>query len=181
MESQYRPDLNAQVSTDDEGRVRQVLHRDQPWQATEDNPRSAAIEYVRTQAGLLDIAEGALDHLDEPVTYMEPRAEAGSYRLVEEKRQFDTATFGFAQTYLNVPVWRTGVSVTVKGTPASVVESTNTTLAGVRAELPSHEAVGRWRELSAVADWRARGVGEAAEATPSDDMVREALGLTGQR
>jgi zinc metalloprotease ZmpB len=181
MENQYRPDLNAQVSTDDDGRVRQVLHRDEPWRSTTDDPRAAAIEYVRAQAGLLDIAEAALDRLDEPVSYREPREEAGSYRLVEEKRQFDTATFGFAQTYLNVPVWRTGISVTVKGEPASVVESTNTTLPGVRAELPSNETVGRWRELSAVADRRARGSQEVAEATPSDSMVREALGLTERR
>jgi hypothetical protein len=139
------------------------------------------VEYVRAQAGVLEIADATLDRIDEPVTYTAPRAEEGSYRLVEDKRQFDSATVAFAQTYLNVPVWRTGISVAVKGDPGSVVESTNTTLPGVRAELPSDEAIGRWRELLAVADRRAGDPGEAPEATPSDGMVRDALGLTEQR
>jgi zinc metalloprotease ZmpB len=176
MDNQYRPELNAYVSTDDEGRVRQVLHGDAPWRSAQESPRRAAMEYVRAQAGLLEIADMALDRLDEPVTYTEPRAEEDSYRLAEEKRQFDSSTFAFAQTYLNVPVWRTGISVTVRGDPGSVVESTNTTLPDVHAELPSDEAIGRWREV-AVADRRA---GDVGEATPSDDMVRAALGLAEQ-
>jgi len=182
MENQFRPELNAHVSVDAEGKVRHVLHSEDLWRSTEENPRRAAIEYVRAQAGLLEIADPALDRLDEPVTYTEPREEEESYRLAEEKRQFDSVTVAFAQTYLNVPVWRTGLSVTVKAEPSSIVESTNTALVGVRAELPSDEAIGRWRELSAVADSRADDVGkEAPAATPSDRMVRDALGLTEER
>ena len=65
--------------------------------------------------GLLEIEERALERLHEPVTYTEPRDEGDSYRLAEEKQQFDSTTIGFAQTYLNIPVWRTGITVTVKG------------------------------------------------------------------
>ncbi len=181
MENQYRPELKAHVSVDAEGKVRHVLHSEELWRPTEEDPRRAAIEYVRAQAGLLEIADPALDRLDEPVTYTEPREEEESYRLAEEKRQFDSVTVAFSQTYLNVPVWRTGISVTVKAEPSGIVESTNTALAGVRAEMPSDEAIGRWRELSAVADGRAIDVGEAPAATPSDRMVRDALGLTEER
>jgi zinc metalloprotease ZmpB len=182
MESQYRPDLNAHVSVDDEGRARHVLHSEDHWRPTEDDPRGAAIEYVRAQAGLLGIADSALDRLDERITYTEPREERDSFRLVEEKRQFDSVTFAFAQTYLNVPVWRSGISVTVKSDPVGIVASTNTTLPDVRAELPSDRAIGRWRRLCAVADRRARDGGERRPAaTSSDRMVREALGLTRQR
>jgi zinc metalloprotease ZmpB len=182
MENQYRPELKAHVSVDAEGIVRHVLHSEDLWRPTEENPRRAAIEYVRAQAGLLEIADPALDRLDEPVTYTEPREEGESYRLAEEKRQFDSVTVAFAQTYLNVPVWRTGISVTVKAEPSSIVESTNTALAGVRAEMPSDEAIGRWRELCAVAEGRAGDVGEEAPAaTPSDRMLRDALGLTEER
>src|SRR5262249_47550933 len=147
MDSRYHPELNAYVSTDDEGRVRQVLHGDEPWRPAGDSPRRAAVAYVRSQAGLLEISDVALDRLDDPVTYNEPRAAEDSYRLAEEKRQFDSSTFAFAQTYLNVPVWRTGISVTVKGDPGSIVESTNTTLPDVQAELPSGEAIAPSREL----------------------------------
>jgi hypothetical protein len=38
--------------------------------------------------------------------------EAAGYRPAEEKRQFDSVTVAFAQTYLNVLVWRAGLSVT---------------------------------------------------------------------
>ena len=179
MDSRYRADLNAHVSTDDDGRVRQVLHTEQPWQSSE-GPRRAAIEYLRAQGGLLDLPEQSLDRLEEEAPgEAEPRPEQESYRLVEEKRQFDTATFGFAQTYLNVPVWRTGVSVTVKGDPGSVVESTSTTLPGVRAEMPPDDAVERWRAVGAAAGRRLRGEAEDGGADRSDDLVRAALGLDG--
>jgi hypothetical protein len=181
MEHEYRPDLKAQVSMDDEGRARHVLHTEEPWQPTREDPREAAIEYVRAQAGLLEVDDADLEHLDERVTYTEPREEADSYRLVDEKRQFDSSTFAFAQTYLNVPVWRTGISVTVKGEPGRIVESTNTTMPGVRAELPSEDAVGRWREVTAVTERRAADGGESEAATPSDRMVRDALGLADER
>jgi zinc metalloprotease ZmpB len=181
MESQYRPELRAHLTLDDEGIVRHVLHGEELWRPTEKNPRRAAIEYVRAQAGLLKIPSTALDRLGEQATYTEPRDERESYRLIEEKRQFDSVTFAFAQTYLNVPVWRTGISVTVKSKPTSIVETTNATLAGVRAKLPSSRAIGRWRKLLEVADGRPGEVGKKVPATPSDRMVREALGLTSQQ
>ena len=181
MESQYRPELKAHVTLDDEGIVRHVLHAEEFWRPTEKNPRRAAIEYVRAQAGLLKIPSTALDRLGERVTYTEPRDEGESYRLVEEKRQFDSVTLAFAQTHLHVPVWRTGISVTIKSKPISIVETTNATLAGVRAKLPSSRAIGRWRKLLEVADRRPEEVGKKVPATPSDRLVREALGLTKQR
>lgn len=180
MDNEYRHDLRAHVSMDDEGKVRHVLHSEEEWRPSENDPRAAAVEYVRAQAGLLDIPDAALERVDEPVTYTEPRDEEDSFRLAEEKRQFDSVTFAFAQTYLNVPVWRRGVSVTVKADPPSVVESTSTTLPGVRADMPTDDAVGRWRELCAVTERRAGGRAEV-QATPSDDLVREALGLTQER
>src|SRR5215207_1703194 len=185
MEHEYRPDLKAQVSTDDEGKARHILHTEERWRSSQKDPRDAAIEYVRAQAGLLELADAALDRLDERVTYTEPREEREAYRLVEEKRQFDSATVAFAQTYLNVPVWRTGISVTVKGEPGEIVESTDTTLPGVRAELPPDDAIARWRQLAADSERRAPGDGgngaERAAAAPADRMVSEALGLSEER
>lgn len=179
--NQYDPELNAYVSTDDQGRVRQVLHGDQPWRPSERGTGPSAIEYVRAQAGVLEIGDADLDRLDERVTYTEPRDEGTSYRLAEVKRQFDGATVAFAQTYLNVPVWRSGISVTMKADPELIVASTNTTLDGVHAEMPSGGAVDRWRELSEVAGRRAGRAQRTPDETPSDAMVREALGLSGRR
>lgn len=86
MNDQFRPDLNAHVVTDDEGKVRQVFHTDERWLPSVEAPQQAAMEYVRTQAGLLEIDTSALDRLHELVMYTEPREEGGSYRFAEEKR-----------------------------------------------------------------------------------------------
>lgn len=183
MDDEFRPDLNAHVSTDENGVVRHVLHTDERWLPSEENPRRAAMEYVRAQAGLLSIDEAALDRLHESVTYLEPREEGDSYRLAEEKRQFDSTTVAFAQTFLNVPVWRTGVSVTVKGGPSRIVEGTNTTLLDVEAAMPSQETVSRWRELFATVNRRPNTVigEEQPAATAADRAIRDALGLARAR
>src|SRR5262245_17783143 len=103
MESEFRPDLKAHVTIDDAGIVRQILHTDERWLPEQQSPRRAAMEYARAQADLFRIAPTALDRLHEPVDYANPRDEGESYRLAEEKRQFDGTTVAFAQTYLNVP------------------------------------------------------------------------------
>jgi zinc metalloprotease ZmpB len=178
MDEQYRPDLKAHVSTDEDGTVRHILHSEERWLPSNENPRRAAMEYVRSLADPLGIQEADLDRLHESLSYAEPREEGDSYRLVEEKRQFDSVTVGFAQTYMNVPVWRTGLSVTIKGEPSRIVESTNTTLANIQAEMPSGETIARWQELFATTERRPVAArGEESAATPADDTIRQALGL----
>jgi zinc metalloprotease ZmpB len=182
MNDQFRPDLRAHVVTDDAGKVRQVFHTDERWLPSTENPRLAAIEYVRSQAELLEIETAALDRLHELVTYTEPREEDASYRLAEEKSQFDSTTVAFAQTHHNVPVWRTGVSVTIKGEPSRIVESTDTTLPAVSAEMPSDETIARWQRLFEGIVRRPAAIGEETPAaTPADREVRAALGLTRRR
>jgi zinc metalloprotease ZmpB len=182
MNDEFRPDLKAHVVTDDEGKVRQVFHTDERWLPSVETPRQAAIEYVRSQAGVFEVDSAALDRLHELVTYTEPREEGDSYRFAEEKSQFDSATVAFAQTYHNVPVWLTGMSVTIKREPSRVVESTNTTLADVNAELPSEDTIGRWQRLFESIERRPAAIGEETPAaTPADREVRTALGLTGRR
>jgi hypothetical protein len=175
MDMEFRPELNAQVATDDEGRVRHVLHIDEQWRSGAGTPREAAVEYLREQAGMLETADISLDGMDEPATYDEPRDAGSAYRLVDEKRQFDSTTVAFAQTHLGVPVWRTGVTVTVKDDPTRVVESTSTTLAEVDADLPSPEAVTRWRQATRATARDDRAADEGSGS--ADDLVRDALGL----
>jgi zinc metalloprotease ZmpB len=192
MESRYRSDLRADVMTDEEGKVRHILHRGEPWRASQSAPTAAAAEYLRAQAGVLELAETTLGDLDERVVDIEPHDEGTSYRLAEVKQQFDSATVAFAQTYLGVPVWRTGISVTLRPQPspagdatdgpsARVIEVTDTTRPAVRTALPSDEHRRRWRELCDMAERRARDPRSMAEMTPSDRLVVDALGLTEQR
>ena len=54
-------------------------------QASEQSPRLAAAEYVRAKAGVLGIADAALDRAAEPVTYTEPRADNEAVDLAESR------------------------------------------------------------------------------------------------
>lgn len=177
MESQYRPELSAEVMTDETGKVRHVVHGGTPWRGTQQGAVPAAIEYVRQQAGLLQIADSTLGHLDEEVADSEPHDEGATYRLEQVKRQFDTATVAFAQTHLGVPVWRAGISVTVEQQDerSQIVAVTDSSVSDVRAALPPAEQLGRWREAREGVGRRFRGREE--EAAASDEMVRDALGL----
>ena len=174
MNMEFRPEINAQVAMDDEGRVRHILHIDEPWRSSAETPREAAVEYLREQSGTLETGGISLEGMEERATYDEPREEGSAYRLVDEKRQFDSTTVAFAQTHLGVPVWRTGVTVTVKDNPTRVVESTSTTLPEVDAELPPQEAVARWQQAARATE---RGEREAGERDSADELVRDALGL----
>jgi hypothetical protein len=174
MDMEFRPDINAQVATDDEGRVRHVLHLDEPWRSRAETPREAAIEYLRAQAGTLETAGVALGAVGERARHDEPGDVDSSYRIVDEKRQFDSTTVAFAQTHLGVPVWRSGVTVTVKGDPTRVVESTSTTLPEVHAELPPRDAMERWRPATRATE---RGAREDGVQDGVNELVRSALGL----
>jgi hypothetical protein len=183
MRDEFRADLRAHVVTDEQGKVRQVLYTGDRWLPSVESPRRAAVEYVQSQAGLLEIEPTTLDRLHELVTYMEPRRREGaSYRFAEEKEQFDSATVAFAQTYDNVPVWRTGITVTIKREPSRVVESTDTTLPNVAAVHPSDDTIARWQRLFEGIERRPAVVGEEMPAAiPADREIRAALGLTGRR
>lgn len=165
MKSEYRPDRKAHVVVDDEGAVRQVLHSQELWSPEEQGDAwQTAVAYIRQHMPVLLIPEETVDRLGEQVSYTQPRDEGVSYRVEDEKRQFDATTFGFAQTCLNVPVWRAGLSVTVKGGPNRVVSSTDTSLRDVSVTLPPPAVIERWRELfEAAGTNRDRGDSEAHE------------------
>ena len=87
----------------------------------------------------------SLDRLSTKVTYLDPREQSEEYRLSEEKRQFDSETFGFYQTYLNVPVWRAGLKVTVaRAQPGSPFRKHHPR--GVNAK-PPKRVIDRYRKL----------------------------------
>jgi hypothetical protein len=175
MNMEFRSEINAHVATDDAGRVRHVLHIDEQWRSSAATPRDAAVEYLREQSGMLETGGISLEGIEEQATYDEPRDEGAAYRILDEKRQFDSTTVAFAQTHLGVPVWRAGVTVTVKDDPTRVVESTSTTLPDVDAQLPPVQAVTRWQPAT-----RANALDRAeteARQDGVDDLVRNALGL----
>src|SRR5688572_3196364 len=147
MKESYRPDLKAHVLTDDDNRVRAIRHSQEYWESPAGSGLTTAAAYLRQFAPVFGISPEKLDHVETKVSFFEPRAQDEEYRLSEEKRQFDSETFGFYQTWLNVPVWRAGLKVVVKQGPSRVVGSENTAQPGVDAKLPSAEAIERFRKI----------------------------------
>lgn len=69
------------------------------------------------------------------------------YRLSEEKQIFNSTTVGFYQTYLNVPVWQAGFTVTMKNGPYRIVGAVNTSQEGLEAKLPAQQRIEYYRRL----------------------------------
>jgi hypothetical protein len=147
MKESYRPVLKAHVLTDDANRVRAIRHTGEYWESPAGGGLLTAAAYLRGLAGVYEITTAKLDRLETKVSFLNPREQGEEYRLAEERRQFDSETFGFYQTYLNVPVWRAGLKVTVKKGPNRVVASEDTSQPGVDAKMPSREAIERYRKL----------------------------------
>lgn len=181
MNEVYRPDLRAHAVIGDNRRVRAIRHSQEYWQSSEKGGKgglSTVHRYLAEVAQVYEIPSGQLDNLARTVEYLEPREQGPEYRLSEEKHHFDAATYGFAQTYLNVPVWRAGLRVTVKQDPDRVISSEDTSEAGVEVRLPAAEAIERHRRvLGAVNEttMRARGANAVAgeAAAPGSDYLAD--------
>lgn len=163
MDTRFDSALEADLSIDAEQRVRHILHDKTPHVSAHNNPRTAATDYLRERAQVLSLAAPALAHLEQRTDFLNPRDEGVSFRLDEEKRFFDSVTYGFCQTCLNVPVWEGGLAVTIKQNPTRIVAAANTSRYSVRAKLPPRDAIERYRELFAAAARQAaqRDAGEA--------------------
>jgi hypothetical protein len=69
------------------------------------------------------------------------------YRLSQQRQFFDSTTFGFSQTFLNVPVWHGGLTVTVKDNPYRVINTVNTSQKDFDANLPPSDTIKRHKQL----------------------------------
>ncbi|HEY0060649.1 MAG TPA: hypothetical protein VGC21_00935 [Telluria sp.] len=147
MNELYRPDLKAHVLTDESNRVRTIRHSQEYWESPTSGGLMSAAAYLREFAGVYEIAANKFDRLTSQVTYLDPAEMGEEYRLSEEKRQFDSETFGFYQTYLNVPVWRAGLKVTLKHGPDRVIKSDDTSQSGVNAKMPPQEAIDKYKRI----------------------------------
>jgi hypothetical protein len=179
----YDPKLNAYVTLDDERRVRAILHSQEYWLSDDNRPGAAAVQYLRRMSEVLKIPIEQLDHLQERVTYVEPREQGIEYRLSEENQVFDSTTLSYYQTNLNVPVWGGGLSVTIKQNPSRIVHSMNTSQEDIDAKLPSQAAIERYLELFRRVELAqcASVPGESIEDRATARILRKLLGLRAKR
>jgi hypothetical protein len=184
MNMVYQPDLKAHLSFDEHKKVRYIHHTQEYWLSDYNSPRKAAIDYLQRIAHVFKIPTAQLNHLSQKVSFLEPRDEGLDYRLSEEKQLFDSTTYGFYQTYLNVPIWQAGLSVTVKQNPSRVVYSANNNQEGVNAKLPDADAIERYKQMFRQAEAskysaNIKGEGEQEESETAS-FIRHILGTTEQ-
>lgn len=151
MKTRFDAKLKAQVSVDDEGRVRAINHSDAPVMDG-GSPRDTAVAYLKSMGKTLSIPADRMQHLNERVSHKEPRPQDVEYRLAQEKTLFDSTTVAFAQTINNLPIWGAETAVTVKHGPNRVISAVDTSHAAPQAPAPAADAVARFQQMFSVAD-----------------------------
>jgi len=160
MQQVNDPTLKAQLSYDDE-RLREINHVEQPWKSAEASPVLAALEYLRRMGDVLGVSEAEIGNALEKLSFSEPKEQGVEYRFGGEKTLFDSSTIIFNQTYLNVPVWRAAVTLTIKHNPNQILTVKDTSERGMNAPLPPPQKIEEHRRLFALAaaDQRLRVLG----------------------
>jgi hypothetical protein len=184
MQTIYNDALKAHLSLDDQKKVRYIHHSQEYWQSESNNPRTTAEDYLQEVAGVMQIPSAQLHHLKQWVSYLEPREDGLDYRLSDERNFFDATTYGFYQTYLNVPVWGAGLSVTVKHNPGRVIQAVNTSQEGINAKLPDAAVIERFKSVfkqgasqrgAVTHATGGNGNGEGTTADPTAGFIRNIL------
>src|SRR4030095_14221102 len=139
--------LKANLVRDDDDKLRAINHHDEFPAIDANDARAAALRYLRDMAGNFDIDAGEVENAGQSLSFLDPQPRGSEFRLRDDKRQFDTATFAFNQTYLNLPVWEAGVTITLKQAPWRALASTNTSRRGIDARMPSDAAIETFRKL----------------------------------
>jgi len=152
MRTIHDPILKANLTIDESGHIRGINHLERYHDLEYGQGSDTPTTYVRSIGEKLKIAPEELNNLDQPVSYVDPQRQGVEYRFSEKKEMFDSATYAYYQTYLNTPVWAAGITVTVNQAPAGITGSTNTTEHGIDAEMPSAEAIERYRQLFATGE-----------------------------
>ncbi len=146
MPQEFDGRLNAHLTRDASGAVRDLLHLDAPYVATANAPLPAAREYLERYADGLGIERSQLDSLELQPTE-EPIDVGVEYRLAEMRRQFDATAVVFSQTALGLPVWNAGIVVSLLDRPLRVVSSQSTDHREIEVSKPSAQALRKLTRL----------------------------------
>ena len=147
MQTNFNQSLKADLSIDDESQVRQIFHTSEYFSVDQNIMRNAAKEYFQKVADTYNLPKEQLENMHQKVSFFEPREQKIEFRQSEEKTFFDSTTIGYYQTIHNVPVWRTGLSVTIKQNPNRVIVSTNNSQKDVNLQLPNEQNIEKWKKI----------------------------------
>jgi zinc metalloprotease ZmpB len=127
-------------------------------------------------AKVFKVPEKTLKNIDQKVSFDDPLKQDVQYRLSKQKQFFDSTTVEFSQTYLNLPVWHAGVTVTVKHTPTlkdtkyQILHAVNTSQKEeIDAKLPPSNIIERQKKLFNIEkEKKQRGKQKKTPLSPSE-------------
>jgi zinc metalloprotease ZmpB len=127
-------------------------------------------------AKVFKVPEKTLKNIDQKVSFDDPLKQDVQYRLSKQKQFFDSTTVEFSQTYLNLPVWHAGVTVTVKHTPTlkdtkyQILHAVNTSQKEeIDAKLPPSNIIERQKKLFNIEkEKKKRGKKKKTPLSPSE-------------
>ena len=174
--------LAAQISIDESNHIRSINHSIGQIQTDSKSPREAAIDYLRQLCSKLQIHDEKLTELSQRASFREPRDRIEQFSLLEERHVFDSHMFSFAQTYLNIPIWKSGVKITSKDAPNRIVSAVNTTCGAIKAKLPSKRVIESFRRLFPDDPRDSKSVPTYVSEVPNPgeqtQLIHKALGLS---
>ena len=150
--------MKANLAVDEKENIREINHFQKHWKSNEQDPLNAAINYLQNITKVFRIPEKTLINIHKQVTFDNPQDQDVQYRFSEQKQFFDSTTVEFSQTYLNLPIWHKGVTVTVKHTPAikdskyQILRAVNTSEKVIDAKLPPSNIIARHKKLLSIRD-----------------------------
>jgi len=141
MPQEFDADGRFYVDALPDGHSRVVRPAERGRPTTAQLPQVAAAEFLRENATVVGVrpewlaGAGAVRERD--------ASDEIELRFSEEKTQFDSTTVGYQQTWRGLPVWRSGVSVTMRTAPTRVAAINNTSFPEIDVAPPAEDAAAR--------------------------------------
>ena len=142
MSQQYDDDRRFYIDEDPNGVARVVRPSDRNRPTAAQLPQLAAAEFLTEHADVVGVrpewfSGAALTTGSEDVDLEDGGSADIELRFDGEKRQFDTTTVAYQQTWRGLPVWRCGVTVTMRTDPVRVANVHSTAHREIEVELPT--------------------------------------------
>src|SRR4029077_17728963 len=131
---------NVHVERAPDGKVRQLMHLQQPYEANVQGLQPLAALYVHDVAAIYDMPPAALTDLASQ--FQQTNAFTGEpvrLRPAGESTLLGTSTISYVQTLGGLPIWEAGFSVTLQGGPNRVTSSFSTYHHDAKVETPGKE------------------------------------------
>lgn len=148
----------AEVIYDDQGHARQFrVSREaadalSAAAATGTTAQEAAMNFLRSQAGVLRLPQETMNSLDLRAAAA-PTGESQALRFESEKRLMDSTVVSYTQTMFGLPIYQAGVAVTLHSPDNSVRAASSTLHYDIAAQPPGDALTGASLNAAAVGEF----------------------------